>query len=435
MTSSSTLLTRSLKSEAPRSRSRSLFTLLFGLIAGFCLSQFASRMATPVIIYPLARQHSANHTDLHNDLVVDEGPEHEVFYHEHKEDNTTIADKLKKEVRILCWVMTNPKNHKSKARHVKRTWGKRCNILLFMSSAEDNELPTVKLDVEEGRTNLWRKVKEAFKYVYKHHYNDADWFYKADDDTYAIIENMRYMLYPYSPKTPVHFGFKFKPFVKQGYMSGGAGYVLSREALRRFVVEGIPNPKMCLPGTVENEDIEVGRCMANLNVSAGDSRDSTGRGRMFPFVPEHHLIPGKYDLKWWYWAYQYYKNDDGLDCCSDLAISFHYVAPHFMYVMDYLIYHLKPYGLLRTPEALPAKLKVGKLLPAPIDQPAASNEDSVSDLDRMISSTTVKIDHEPDAREVSSKEVDTEEEKEETESHEKNTSQKKEANDDKSHKE
>ncbi|KAH8403013.1 hypothetical protein KR222_003134, partial [Zaprionus bogoriensis] len=306
-------------------------------------------------------------------------------FHEHPADNSSVAEQLKKEVRLLCWVMTNPTNHKKKARHVKRTWGKRCNVLLFMSSEADDELPTVKLDVGEGRPNLWRKVKEAFKYVYKHHFNDADWFYKADDDTYAVIENLRYMLYPYNPDTPVHFGYKFKPFVKQGYMSGGSGYVLSKEAVRRFVVEGIPNPEICLPGTVINEDIEIGKCMENLNVTAGDSRDAIGRGRMFPFVPEHHLIPNR-DEKFWYWNYQFYKTDDGLDCCSDNAISFHYVAPHLMYVMDYLIYHLKPYGIVRTPDRLPDKLGVGEFLPPPNEAlgTIASNEDSVDDEDDLV---------------------------------------------------
>jgi hypothetical protein len=69
--------------------------------------------------------------------------------------------------------------------------------------------------------------------------DEADWFMKADDDTYTIVENLRYMLEPHNATKPIYFGCKFKPYVRQGYMSGGAGYVLSKEALRRFVTQGI----------------------------------------------------------------------------------------------------------------------------------------------------------------------------------------------------
>ena len=47
---------------------------------------------------------------------------------------------ITKSSRLLCWVMTNPKNHDAKAQKVKQTWGKRCNILLFMSSTYGNIL-------------------------------------------------------------------------------------------------------------------------------------------------------------------------------------------------------------------------------------------------------------------------------------------------------
>ncbi|XP_045478110.1 glycoprotein-N-acetylgalactosamine 3-beta-galactosyltransferase 1-like isoform X1 [Harmonia axyridis] len=319
-----------------------ILTLSIGVTAGFLVAYVL--LSPDVMTIRRIDFHTSQEMSHLAGPTMDPG-DHSAEEEFHQMEDREVANRMYNKVRILCWVMTGPSNHEKRAKHVKNTWGKRCNIILFMSSKEDASLPAVALPVGEGRDNLWAKTKEAFKYVYNNYKDKADWFMKADDDTYVVLENLRYMLLPHKSSEPIYFGCKFKPYVKQGYMSGGAGYVLSREALNRFVEVGLTNTTGCSKKHSGAEDVEMGKCMEALNVVAGDSRDPMGRGRFFPFVPEHHLIPGHVNKDFWYWQYIYYESKEGMNCCSDNAVSFHYVSPNQMYVLEYLIYHLRPYGI------------------------------------------------------------------------------------------
>ena len=68
----------------------------------------------------------------------------------------------------------------------------------------------------------------------------------------------------------------------------------------------------------------MGKCMENVGVIAGDSRDAFGRGRFFPFVPEHHLIPGSVGKDFWYWQYIYYPSKEVCTMKIGLVIFYHF---------------------------------------------------------------------------------------------------------------
>ena len=329
--------------------------LMVGVLVGVGMLNFQVEFTKPISLKNVI-QYPESHDHLEN--VV--GPVKEVKFHNSMEPNHYHEDDDAKDlydkVKVLCWVLTSPANHEKKAKHVKATWGRRCNKLIFMSSLDDNDLPSINLKVEEGHNKLWGKTKAAFKYVYNNYIDEYDWFMKADDDTYVVLENLRYMLSLYDKKIPIYFGCKFRKFTTNGYMSGGAGYVLSKKALRLFIEKALPDPKLCSQGNIASEDVEIGKCLERVGVMAGDSRDEHGRGRFMPFVPTYHLIPGLVGKTNWYWNYIYYPALEGLDCCSDSAITFHYISPNQMYEMEYLIYHLKPYGVKQNfafPPALP----------------------------------------------------------------------------------
>jgi glycoprotein-N-acetylgalactosamine 3-beta-galactosyltransferase len=140
-------------------------------------------------------------------------------------------------------------------------------------------------------------------------------------------------------------------------MGGGAGYVLSKAALMRFVEDGLKNKTKCREENDGFEDVEMGLCMQNLGVIAGNSRDQENKETFFSYQPEMHLDPGLKQTQPWLEQFWYYQQMTGFNCCSNHAISFHYIHP-----IDYLLYHVQPYGLRNMNPKLPNKLTISEIL-------------------------------------------------------------------------
>ena len=323
-----------------------IFSLAFGTIVGVFLTFI---LKIPNSIGCNSRQ---AHASSYNNIDIGGGislTRNDNNYLEEKEAsyNTSVAKKLFKEVRILCWILTSPATIKIKGQAVKDTWGRRCNKLIFMSSEDDPSYPAINLGVPEGRENLWGKTKAAFRYLYKHHLHDADWFFKADDDTFTVTENMRHFLSRYNADDPHFFGRWFTPF--NGYNSGGAGYILSRNSLRQFM-RSTNNPWKC-PEKYFAEDVAMGMCLGVYNIHPEDTRGHFGRQTFHPYAVEYHLIPGYITKDDWLHSYDKYPVEVGPKCCSDHSITFHYVSRENMYIYDYFVHHLYPYGIRHVPHA------------------------------------------------------------------------------------
>ena len=264
---------------------------------------------------------------------------------------TDVSPKEQPEVRVVVAVLTCFKNRK-KTDAIIKTWGKRVKVVFFASKPHKDFVPpdnlkfkmpkdTVYLDVPEGRSNLSEKTSEAFRYLYKNYKNKADWFMKADDDTYVIVENLRLFLSKQNSSEPVLFGHKFTPHVQQGYMAGGAGYVLSREALSRLHKDMSSAQPICKWWGC-CEDVDLAQCMANIGVSANDTGDLLGQSRFNPFDPTRILLG---PMPEWLPMFDKQIQDGyagiGPDYMSSKSITFHYMEPKDMFLIDFYLYKLR----------------------------------------------------------------------------------------------
>ncbi len=142
---------------------------------------------------------------------------------------------------------------------------------------------------DTNRLNLTTKTIETLLYANRYMIDEFDWILKADDDTYVIMENLKQFLSDKCSNHMTYYGFRYKPYTPDTFAhdfnSGGAGYVISNKAVKTFSENYLGNGRFCRK-TTGSEDVDIAKCLKEINVLPGDSRDERGLERFHPLSYE-----------------------------------------------------------------------------------------------------------------------------------------------------
>lgn len=210
-------------------------------------------------------------------------------------DKIALDKQVKKNPTLFCMILTTPKSfEKLRAQATLNIWAHKCDNFKFISLTT-NEIKQVQNQsglkemnyfimhprelVEDKYGKLTQKVFFAIKQIYSD-FGTYDWYLKADDDTFIEMYNLRKFIEDKDPNKPVTYGYDFKVIVEKGYHSGGAGYLMSKEAFNRLGRTLHLKPDMCTKSGVE--DVDVAKCLRKLDVFPEKSIDELGRERFIP---------------------------------------------------------------------------------------------------------------------------------------------------------
>ncbi|KAJ8351207.1 hypothetical protein SKAU_G00226830 [Synaphobranchus kaupii] len=237
---------------------------------------------------------------------------------------------LSQKVRVYCIITVQPKAliHWATA---KDTWSKHCDRAVFYSSESAKALEAVDLKEQDE----WAKLRKALKHAYDNA-GDLRWFFVARPTTFAIIENLKYLVLNKDPGQPFYIGHALKSGELE-YVEYESGIVLSLEALRRLVEifhdeDKCPERGRALWKLSEEKQLAV--CLKYTGVFAENGEDSRGKG-LFNSKAVGSLISDSLARN---------PPDVVEGCCSDMAVTFSGMTPNQMHVMMYGVYRLRPYG-------------------------------------------------------------------------------------------
>ncbi|XP_061167228.1 glycoprotein-N-acetylgalactosamine 3-beta-galactosyltransferase 1-like [Saccostrea echinata] len=126
-------------------------------------------------------------------------------------DNNTLGTILQEKVKVHCVIFTSDYfGGRLLSTAVANTWAKRCSSAVFVGRKTNQHLPfpMIYSNISFYRSDYDAKsvFGVAVLETFKRHLNNNDWFLFAADNTFVILENLRYYLSKQNASEPIYFG-------------------------------------------------------------------------------------------------------------------------------------------------------------------------------------------------------------------------------------
>ncbi|XP_072818170.1 C1GALT1-specific chaperone 1-like protein [Vicugna pacos] len=233
---------------------------------------------------------------------------------------------LSKNIRIYC-IILGESNDEHYWAVLKETWTKHCDKAELYNTKNDN--------LFNKENDKWTQMRKTYQHVFEKHGDNYSWFFLAHPTTFAVIENLKYLLFTKDASQPFYLGhIATSGDLKYVTMKGGT--VLSMEALKRLN-SFLNKTKKCAEQRAFWElsaDMQLAVCLKYVGVLAENAEDSEGRA-IFNTKPIAHLIRETMSNN---------RQPVVEGCCSDMAVTFSGLTPQKMTVMMYGVYRLRAFG-------------------------------------------------------------------------------------------
>lgn len=301
-----------------------------GVILYFLIFESIINLQTPLLRYEINfLQRLADQMEALGEAVVDRRPSSVTDITDLNRDlefhNDMISQEgqsLKDTITISCYVIISG-NCKMAATAINNTWGRRCNHIRFLVTMRSKTcgLPVLYLK----NTKVKEKYQEAISKIYNVYGNESDWTLVATDDTYMIMENIRFLINRTAPDSKAMYGyitdFSLSRKYPRMYDKYSSVMLLTRAAMNQYTLK---SRVVACPSSSTSYNMYDLLCMKKIGISY----EVNGSKSLNVVPPELRIsLPTKLIKE-----------------MHKFTASFRYVNPRKMSGFEFLVYHLRPYG-------------------------------------------------------------------------------------------